>query len=361
VTGARVSVCVLVVDAASPVDACLDALVAPGGRPDGTEVVVVANGAPAPVVERLRRRQDIVLVQSPVNLGFAAGSNLAASVATGDLLVFVNDDSAVEPGCIEALADAASVDPAIGAVCPRVLAPAGTVQEAGTVLWRDGSAAHVGDGLPDRAGVWSVPRDVDVASANGLLVTRAAWEAVGGFDEAYFPAYYEDVDLCLALAASGHRIRYEPRARLVHIGSHSTGEAFRRFLLERNRELLRERWTDALAAFPERPRSGHGRGFVRAVARAASSTHAPIGPRSWTGARAATKRTGSGAPDNPRGRADAASRAAAAGRSLELEYLAFLERRLVEDGDRLARLEAYVSDLPSVRVKRAVARLVMRG
>lgn len=360
-TDVTVSVCVLAVDAASPIGTCLDALAAPGGLPDGSEVVVVANGAPAAVVERIRPRRDTVLVESPVNLGFAAGSNLAASVATGDLLVFVNDDSTVEPGCIEALVGTARADATIGAVCPRVLAPAGTVQEAGTVLWRDGSATHVGDGLPDRADVWAAPRDVDVASANGLLVTRAAWEVVGGFDEAYFPAYYEDVDLCLALAASGHRVRYEPRARLVHTGSHSTGEAFRRFLLERNRALLRARWADALRAFPERPRCDHGRAFARAVARAASSTHAPAGARARAGTRAVTARDGAAAPDAAKELAERARRAAAAGRALELEYLAFLERRVVEEGDRLARLEAYVSDLPSVRVKRAVARLVSRG
>ena len=119
-------------------------------------------------------------------------------------------------GCIDALVRAVSDDPEIGAVGARILWADGTLQEAGSVLWRDGHTVHVGEGLPPGSDAYQEPRHVDFASANGLLVTRRAWEVVGGFDERYFPAYYEDVDLCLALAAQGFATRYEPQARLVH-------------------------------------------------------------------------------------------------------------------------------------------------
>lgn len=358
---AVLSVCVLVVGASSPVDQCLDALAAPGARPEASEVVVVANGAPEPVVDRLRGRRDVVVVESAVNLGFAGGCNLAATVATGELLVFLNDDSVVEPGCLAALVAAVRGDPGLAAVGPRVLSPDGTVQEAGSVLWRDGSTAHVAVGSPDRPDVAGEARDVDAISANGLLVTRSAFEAVGGFDEDFYPAYYEDVDLCLALAERGYRIGYEPRARLVHAGSASSTEPFRRFLLERNRDLLCARWGAALERFPPRPRPDRGRSLDRAVTQA-------VGGAAGRGRGRAHGEEHAGAPaeSTRRGGAPVADRGVQAQRAgerlddLEAQYLAFLERRWVEDADRLAALQTYVATRPVLQVKRALARLVGR-
>ncbi len=359
---AVLSVCVLVVVAGSPIDQCLDALAAPGAKPVASEVVVVANGAPERVVERLRRRQDVVVVESPVNLGFAAGCNLAATVATGELLVFLNDDSVVEPDCLATLVAALQGDPGLAAVGPRILSPDGTVQEAGSVLWRDGSTAHVASGSPDRRDVAGEARDVDAISANGLLVTRSAFEAVGGFDEDFYPAYYEDVDLCLALAERGYRVGYEPRARLVHTGSTSSTEPFRRFLLERNRGILCARWGGALERFPPRPRPDRGRSrdraVTRALARGAGRRRDRARGEEHDGARAEVARRG-GAPVVDRGAQ--AQRAEERRAALEVEYLAFLERRWVEDADRLSALQTYVATRPVLRVKRALARLAGRS
>ena len=74
----------------------------------------------------------------------------------------------------------------------------------------------MGRGLPPGTPAYDSVRDVDYCSGCGLLVRREAWEAAGGFDEAYFPAYREDVDLCLSLRARGYRTVYAPGARVVH-------------------------------------------------------------------------------------------------------------------------------------------------
>ena len=136
------------------------------------------------------------------------------------------------------------------------------------MLWRDGSAAHVGAGSPLDSLAYRSPRDVDFASANGLLIRHDAWDLVGGFDDRFYPAYFEDVDLCLALARMGFRVCFEPRAELVHLGSRSTAPAFRSFLLERNRKLLIEKWGSALKVFDARPPMDEGPIFDAAVARA---------------------------------------------------------------------------------------------
>jgi GT2 family glycosyltransferase len=335
------SICILVLDHTALALGCLDALRRPGACPPGTELVVVANGTPPGQLDSLVAHDDVVLVVNEVNLGFGAGCNQAASVARAPLLVFLNDDSIVEEGCIDALVRAASADPAIGAVGARILAVDGTLQEAGSVLWRDGSADHVGEGLPPGSDAYQEPRDVDYASANGLLVTRRAWDIVGGFDERFSPAYFEDVDLCLALAAHGFRTRYEPRARVIHRGSQSTSSAYRGFLLTRNQRQLVEKWGRVLDRFEPRPPRGSGPTFDAAVKRAVvGAASRPPATDAVVGSRATIDRARPPISADPVRAAD----------SLRAEYLSYLEQR----DRRVTTLEAYLSGLWGVRFRRWV-------
>jgi GT2 family glycosyltransferase len=247
-----VSVCIPVVSDHGLIHGCLDSLV--NSRPSvETEVVVVANGLTEGGFSQLRGRDDIVLVRCAVNTGFSGGNNIGARFARGRYLLFLNDDSVVEVGFIDRLLHAVERDPLIAAAGGRVLWPDGRLQEAGSVLWGDGWTAQVGNGLPANATDYQYVRDADFISANGLLVDRRAWDAVGGFDERYFPAYCEDVDLCLALWDSGYRVVYEPRARLCHFESQSTSTPFRDFLMQRNRAQLVAKWDTLLQSLPRHP------------------------------------------------------------------------------------------------------------
>jgi GT2 family glycosyltransferase len=247
-----VSVCILVVSDHGLIEGCIDSLM--GSRPSAeTEVVVVANGIDGDQFTSLRERDDIVLVKSPVNLGFAGGNNLAARFARGRYLLLLNDDSVVEAGFIDRLLSAFERDRLLGAVGGTILWPDGTLQEAGSVLWSDGWAAHVGAGFPVESTAYHYVRYVDYTSANGLLVDRQAWDAVGGLDERYFPAYFEDADLCLALWDHGYRVAYEPRARLTHLESQSTSPLFREFLMIRNRSLFVAKWSTLLESYADHP------------------------------------------------------------------------------------------------------------
>ncbi len=344
-----VSVCILLLDDVDLGRQCLDALRLPGGCPSGTELVVVANGTSPDRLDGLGGRDDLVLVVSPVNLGFGGGCNLAADIAGGTYLVFLNDDSQVQSGCIGALVDAASSDPAIGAIGSCLLSEDGTVQEAGSVLWRDGSAAHVGAGSPRDAHVGGSARDVDFSSANGLLVRHEAWDLVGGFDERYYPAYFEDVDLCLALAWSGFRVRYEPRAKVVHLGSQSTSPAFRAFLLDRNHRRFVDKWKAGLDRFDPRPLVDEGPAFDAAVARAVSRTASRIG-------RSDAFPTSS----IPAGHDGEASDASTQAASIEQEYREYLERTVVDSLARVGELQRYIAHRPDVRCKRWVRRKLNR-
>ncbi len=346
----RVSICILVLSRAQLVLGCLEALRRPGACPPSTELVVVANGTPADELDSLQAHEDLVLVVNRENLGFAAGCNQAASVARAPLLVFLNDDSTVDDGCIDALVRAAADDPTIGAVGPRILAADGTLQEAGSVVWRDGSAAHVGRGLPSGSGAYEKPRDVDYASANGLLVTRQAWDVVGGFDERFFPAYFEDIDLSLTLAAHGFRTRYEPQARVTHRESQSTSRVYREFLMSRNQRKLVEKWGDALDRFEPRPPRDSGPGFDAAVQRAVE--------RADAGGRAPGPAGSAALVDGRCSPATAAPARLAA--DLHAEYLAYLEQRVADRDRRITTLETYLLGLWGVRFRRWVAGRLMR-
>ena len=247
-----VSVCMLALSGPGMAIECLDSVEAARGS-QSVESVVVANGMAAADLGPLEERQDIVLVRSGTNLGFAGGNNLASRIARGRYLLFLNDDSTLGAGSIQWLLRALRSDPTVGAVGSRIVSPDGSLQEAGSIVWNDGHATHVGKGLPAGSTWYSYRREVDYASANGLMVRRRAFEAVGGFSEEYFPAYYEDADLCLALRRSGYRVILEPRAWLHHRESQSTTSRYRTFLMGRQRQRFVSNWSVTLRAFDQRP------------------------------------------------------------------------------------------------------------
>jgi GT2 family glycosyltransferase len=262
-----VSVCVPVLSDPARADRCLDALAGSVGR-DQIEVVVMANGLTSGDRGILEQREDVIVVRSDTNLGFAGGNNRAAEIARGRYLLLLNDDSTVDADTVHRLLATAEGDDSIGAVGGRILDEDGRVQEAGSVLWSDGWATHVGAGLPGDTGRFFYVRDTDYCSANGLLVRRSAWDAVGGLDERYHPAYFEDADLCLRLRHRGLRVVHEPRARLTHLEGQSTSRQYRNFLLRRNRQRFVDEWRSELAGRADRPPVPTARQIEDAVLRA---------------------------------------------------------------------------------------------
>jgi GT2 family glycosyltransferase len=231
------------------------------------ETVVLLNEATPEIVDLLDRGVRGARVEvSEVNLGFAGGCNRAATIARGEHLVFLNDDVEVQPGWLDALVTAFDTVPDTGVVGSRVLFPDGVLQEAGCVVWSDGVTEQVGRGLPPDTPAYAERRRVDYVSACSMLVSRETWDAVGGFDESYFPGYYEDVDFCFAAAAKGWSILYEPASLLVHAESATLELDAKMVLVERHRAQFRERWADRLARMEER--SDDPDALARAVARA---------------------------------------------------------------------------------------------
>lgn len=226
---------------------CLASLERHAGAAVSFETIILLNGATDEVRSVVRRGQvGARVLESGVNLGFAGGCNRASAAARGEFSFFLNDDAEVAQRCLEVLIETADAHPRAGAVGGLILFPDGTIQEAGSVVWDDGSTLGVGRGAHGDDPSYDFLRRVDYCSANGLLVRRSAWEAVGGMDESYFPAYYEDADLCLALQQSGHTVLFDPRAKIFHHEGRSSVDGFRLFLVLRNRRRFRAKWAREL-------------------------------------------------------------------------------------------------------------------
>jgi GT2 family glycosyltransferase len=230
------------------------------------EVIVTLNEPTDALLESLDRQVDGALIAStPVNVGFGGACNRGAAMARGRYLVLLNDDATVLEGWLESLVEAAELSDDVGAVGSRILHEDGTVQEEGAVIWADGATTLLG--------YMSTPQDppdlrlrrVDYCSAASLLVRRDTWEALGGMDEGFFPAYYEDVDLSLGIGSKGQKILYQPRSTVIHREGSSTTRRYRAFLAGRNKERIATRWAPGLALH-EPPEQDD----PEAVARAAS-------------------------------------------------------------------------------------------
>lgn len=232
------------------------------------ETIVVLN---APAADTLPRLEEAIggatLVASPVNLGLAGAANRGRAVARGELLVLLHDDAEIEPGWLEALLAAAAEHPEAGAIGGCVLHPDGRLQNAGMILWRDGRTSDAWAGTAPAPSAFAARRAVDYCGTSSLLVRARSWDEVGGLDERFFPAYYVDVDLAMALRQRGQTVLYEPGSRIRHRRAATLSPRLRRFISTRNRGLFLAKWGAALdAREPADP--GSAAAVARAIARA---------------------------------------------------------------------------------------------
>ena len=214
------------------------------------EVIVIDDAYAQPLDLASMRVEGARLVRHQNNLGFLRTCNEAVASAEGDYVLLLNNDTVVHPRAIEALLETFTQFEDVGAACAQLRFPDGTLQEAGGIVWSDGSAWNWGRGENPLDPRFGYPRDVDYGSAAALMVRRSLWNEVGGFDERFAPAYYEDTDLCFALRDAGHRVMYQPRAIVTHFEgvSHGTdtGSGMKAHQVS-NQAQFTEKWRRVLA------------------------------------------------------------------------------------------------------------------
>jgi GT2 family glycosyltransferase len=194
---------------------CLRAVPQPPELP--VELVLVDNQSTDETPVLLTRIAGATIVRNTSNLGFTVAANVGARAARGNLLLFLNNDAEMLPGALERLVATLRSSPDIGVVGGKQVFPDGRLQEAGSIVWSDGSCEAYGRNADPDAGEFNFQRDVDYCSGAFLLTRRELFRQLGGFDERYQPAYYEDVDYCVRLWESGYRVVYQPGALVIHL------------------------------------------------------------------------------------------------------------------------------------------------
>ena len=156
------------------------------------------------------------VITHPVKRGFLRNCNLCAKQAAGRYIVLLNNDTFVLDGWLDALIEPFEMMKSIGLVGSKLLMADGRLQEAGGILWKDGSAWNFGRNQDPRLPEFNYLKDADYISAASIAVPLSVWKDVRGFDERYSPAYCEDSDLAFALRARGYRTIYQPLSAVIH-------------------------------------------------------------------------------------------------------------------------------------------------
>jgi GT2 family glycosyltransferase/glycosyltransferase involved in cell wall biosynthesis len=253
--------------------ACLRSLTRHGSQTP-FEVIVIDDASPDNSAIVLAQVDGIRLLRNKHNLGFIASCNAGAAVAHGEFLLFLNNDTQVTAGWLDALLRCFSDRADCGIAGSRLVYPDGRLQEAGGLVFADGSCWTTGRFEPRDAAAFRYRRATDYVSGAALLIRRKVFGHVGGFDARYAPAYYEDADLAFAVRQLGLRVYYEPASTVIHCEGISAGtdlgSGMKRHQLI-NQATFVEKWTAELTRQPpagtplERAMRWHSRGRVLVV------------------------------------------------------------------------------------------------
>ena len=212
------------------------------------EVIVVDDGSADGSTDTLRLLSGIKLLINKKNVGYVGSCNKGANRASGEFLVFLNNDTILLDGWLEELLATIQKHDGVGIVGCQLVYPDGVLQEAGgnvnksltaNLIGRFGNPHH-----PDN----SYLRQVDYCSGAALLIRKAVFAQVGMFDERFAPGYYEDVDLAFKIRQMGLATMYQPMSKVVHLEGKSSGRSpnhgMKRFQ-EINHEKFVNKWRES--------------------------------------------------------------------------------------------------------------------
>ncbi|MGL5434831.1 MAG: glycosyltransferase [Lachnospiraceae bacterium] len=214
--------------------------------------VIIADDVSSDATEHLSDyTEGLVICRNSSNQGFLRNCNNAARHAKGEYVMFLNNDTQVTEGWLSALVNLIEADPTIGMAGSKLVYPDGRLQEAGGILWSDGSGWNYGRlDDPDKP-EYNYVKDVDYISGAAILLSTRLWRQIGGFDTRFAPAYCEDSDLAFEVRKAGYRVVYQPLSKVIHFegvsnGTDVEGSGLKRYQVV-NSKKLKEKWAAEFA------------------------------------------------------------------------------------------------------------------
>ncbi len=254
--GFEVSVVIPLYNKVEYTQQCLESL--EQNTPSGKyEVVLVDNASTDGTGEFLNCLEgDVIIVRNEKNEGFVRACNMGARASSGKYVLFLNNDTVVMPGWLDALLAVMEKDPQVGGVGAKLVYPDGRLQEAGGIIFNDASGWNFGKFDDPAKDSYNRLVEVDYCSGACLLVRRDLFEQLDGFDVRYVPAYYEDVDLCFGIRKLGYKVMFCPDSVIVHFEGITAGTnlntGYKRFQVI-NQEKFVQKWRTELQTHEPSP------------------------------------------------------------------------------------------------------------
>lgn len=212
------------------------------------EVIVVDDGSSDETLYLDQVCKGLRIIRNETAQGFVRACNRGAAAARGEYIVLLNNDTEVTAGWLDALLDPFRRFDRVGLTGSKLIYPTGQLQEAGGIVWGTGDPWNYGRNGNPQDPRYNYVRQVDYLSGASIMLPKALWDRLGGFDLDFAPAYYEDTDLAFRVRAAGYRTVYTPFSQVIHFegvsSGTSTSSGMKRFQ-EINKPKFRRRWASA--------------------------------------------------------------------------------------------------------------------
>ena len=227
---------------------CLDSILKNSGDVS-YEVIIADDNSNDFTVQIEKRVHNVVVVRNEKNLRFLRNCNHAAQYARGSYILFLNNDTQVQDNWLQPLLDLIVKDSLTGMVGSKLVYADGWLQEAGGIVWNDASAWNYGNRKNPGDPEYNYVKEADFISGACIMIKKKLWDSIGGFDEEFAPAYYEDVDLAFEVRRQGYKVLYQPLSVVVHFEGISNGtdiSSGQKSYQVANKEKFYKKWKDVL-------------------------------------------------------------------------------------------------------------------